>query len=33
MKNAGYTREETAEWLNMAGWPIEQEKATGGING
>jgi hypothetical protein len=33
MKNASYTKKETAEWLNLAEWPIEQEKATGGING
>jgi hypothetical protein len=29
MKNAGYTREETAEWLELASRPIELEKAGG----
>jgi hypothetical protein len=29
MKNAGYTREETAEWLELTSRPMELEKAGG----
>jgi hypothetical protein len=29
MKNAGYAREETAEWLELASQPMEMEKAGG----
>jgi DNA-binding XRE family transcriptional regulator len=31
MKNAGYTREETAKWLGLTRQPMEMEKA-GGMN-
>jgi hypothetical protein len=31
MKNAGHTREETAEWLELTSQPVELEK-TGGRN-